>query len=142
MTPEPLMPLNKPWIRRGAATGLAILIVGLSLSSYLAIIGYTIWESGRYGLANTILYGLDGALTFPSHLVAGLRGGGSGGGEDGIPVRVLSILGAALFWGAGTSAVTFLKTRSKPAYWIAITAMLGMTLWSVAAGYLSIYRPG
>ncbi len=130
--------LKKPWIRRGAAAGLAVLIVGLALSAYLAIIGYTIWESGRYGLTNTILYGLDGALTFPAHLAAGLRGGGSGGGEDGIPVRVLSILSAALFWGAGTGAVTFLKTRGKPAYWISAAAMVFMMLWSARAGYESI----
>lgn len=132
---------NKLWIHRGAAVSLAVLAVGLSLSSYLAIIGYTIWESGRYGFANMLLYGLDGALTFPAHLAAGLHGGGSGGGEDGIPVRVLSILGAALFWGAGASAVTFLKTRSKPAYWISATVMLCMALRSVAAGYLSISVP-
>lgn len=125
------------WLRRALIVGSAVLFIGLSLSAYLAIIGYSIYEMRRFGAANLFLYGLDGALTFPAHLAAGLRGGGSGGGEDGIPVRVVSVVCAALFWGAGAGLVSFLKTKNRSAYWAAAAALLAMAVLSAKAGYLS-----
>jgi hypothetical protein len=88
-------------LKRGLGVGAAAAFIGLTLSAYLAIIGYTTWESVRYGRANTFLYGLEQTLTLPARL--------AGVGFDGVPARVASNLLSALFWGAVAGA---LKRRS------------------------------
>jgi len=93
----------RPRVRRGAAVGCAVLFTGLTLSAYLAIIGYTTWESVRYGRANTLLYGLEQALNLPARL--------AGIGFDGAAARVASNLFSALVWGGIAGAV---KRRSSP----------------------------
>ena len=126
-------------MKRGALVAGAVLFVGLSMSAFLAINGFTIWEWKRYGHSYLILYGLDGALTFPAHLAAGLNGGGSGGGEEGIPVRVWSIIGAAAFWGAGAGLAD--RLRRSPWRWAVYAALGLMAAWSLHAGYTSMVKP-
>ena len=126
-------------MKRGALVACSVLFIGLSMSSFLAISGFTIWEWKRYGHGYLILYGLDGALTFPAHLAAGLKGGGSGGGEDGIPVRVWSVIGAAVFWGAGAGLADRLhRSRWR---WAVLAGLAFMAAWSGLAGYRSTTAP-
>ncbi len=88
-----------PRVRRAAVVGAAVLFVGLSLSAYLAIIGYHPLEAVRFGRANAFLYALDRGLNLPARLVVA-----AGDGGEGIPFRVCSVLGSALFWGAAAGA--------------------------------------
>jgi hypothetical protein len=123
-----------PPVRRGLAVLLGVLFAGLAMSSFLAINGFTIWEWKRYGVPYLVLYILDGALTFPAHLAAGFKGGGSGGGRDGVAVRVYSIIASALFWGAGAWLHSFLRER-RPAWSRAVLAVLLLAaVWSLYAG--------
>ena len=126
-------------MKRGALVAAAVLFAGLSLSAFLAISGFTIWEWKRFGRPYLFLYGLDGALTFPAHLAAGLKGGGSGGGEDGIPVRVWSVIGAAAFWGAGAGLAD--RLRRSPWRWAVYAILAVMAAWSAHAGFRSTTHP-